>query len=476
MSFRDDALVLIEELERYESVSRAATARVVGLAPMSDIEEELSLERHLERGDLVGDEYRSFLRKYLDATTRLHDPRSLAHQVAVPHYSGALAAFLGAYTNNPMAIFEMGPAAVTIECFLVNWLLKKVGWDPSAYRGNQELAETHGGGVLTHGGSLANLTALIAARSKILPNAWEDGTPNNLVILAPNDCHYSISRAAGILGIGSKAIVPLDVEADGTILPERLGSTLEAVKGAGQSVLCVVANAGTTAVGQFDRLRPIGTWCRENGLWLHVDGAHGTSALLSPKHRELLDGIELADSLVWDAHKLMRTPGLCTAVLVRDCRTLDAAFHQDASYLFHDKSQPGIDLVHRTVECTKSGLGLKLFGALAAMGERGIAEYVEQQFALAKLAYSFLAELSDFECALVPQCNIVCFRVHGSDDLQLRIRDVLIAKGSYHLSTATFNGRRFLRMVLTNPATDFDHIKELVGCIRATSVELQAPR
>ena len=229
MSFRDDALVLIEELERYESVSRTATARVVGLAPMSHIERELSLDRHLERGDLTGDEYRTFLRKYLDATTRLHDPRALAHQVAVPHYSGALAALVGAFTNNPMAIFEMGPAAVTVEYFLVNWLLKKVGWRPSSYSGHTGSNDTHGGGVLTHGGSLANLTALIAARSKLLPNAWEDGTPNNLVILAPNDCHYSISRAAGILGIGSKAIVPLEVEADGTILPERLGRTLDAV-------------------------------------------------------------------------------------------------------------------------------------------------------------------------------------------------------------------------------------------------------
>ena len=101
------------------------------------------------------------------------------------------------------------------------------------------------------------------------------------------------------------------------------------------------------------------------------------SALLGEGTRALLDGVELADSLVWDAHKLMRTPTLCAAVLLRDARDLDGAFKQEASYLFHDKEQPGVDFIHRTVECTKAGLGLRFFAVLAALGEEGLARYVQ---------------------------------------------------------------------------------------------------
>lgn len=466
MGFDDDALILINELTRYERQSAAETKPVVKLVPMSQIVEELSLRAYVEHGGLTGDEFARFVRKYLEATTRLHHPCSLAHQVAVPHYAGALGAMLGSFTNNPMAIFEMGPAATTIEFFVINWLLEKVGWPPAPYGDAPAAPGGHGAGVLTHGGSLANLTALVAARTRLIPDVWQDGAPGDLALLAPADSHYSIARAAGILGIGAKAIYPLEVGPEGTVLPDRVLPVLRRLESEGKRALALVANACSTAVGRYDPLRELGELCRGRGLWLHVDGAHGAAALLSRRHRGLLDGVDLADSISWDAHKLMRTPGLCTAILVRDARTLDEAFHQQASYLFHEKEQLGIDLVHRTVECTKAGLGLKLFAVLAALGERGLAEYVDQRFAVTHEAYEFLAALPDFECAVEPQSNILCFRVRGSDKLQLAVRDELIAQGTFHLSTATFGGRRFLRAVFTNPHTNAIHVKRLVEHIR----------
>src|SRR5208337_5175993 len=166
----------------------------------------------------------------------------------------------------------------------------------------------------------------------------------------------------------------------------------------------------------------------------------GASALLSPRHRGLLHGVESADSLAWDAHKLMRTPALCAAVLVRDSRTLDGAFQQEASYLFHDKEQPGVDFIHRTVECTKAGLGLRFFAVLASLGETGLARYVERQFALAREAHAYISGLPDFESPFPPETNILCFRLRGGDAVQLAVRDALIAEGSFHLSTAELQG------------------------------------
>ncbi|HSC71633.1 MAG TPA: aminotransferase class V-fold PLP-dependent enzyme [Candidatus Methylomirabilis sp.] len=326
--------------------------------------------------------------------------------------------------------------------------------------------QSFAGGVLTHGGSLANLTALIAARSRIAPTVWEEGNPGGLALLAPADCHYSIARAAGILGIGRKGIFALDVDARGVIIPERLPAALDRVEQEGKRAVALVANACSTAVGLYDPLEEIGRFCRERNLWLHVDGAHGASALLSEKHRKLLRGVELADSLAWDAHKLMRTPAVCAAVLVRDHRTLDGAFQQEASYLFHEKEQPGFDFIHRTVECTKAALGLRLFMVLAALGERGLAEYIERQFAVTAEAHEYIRHVPGFECPVKPEANILCFRVAGADGLQLSLRARLTAEGDFYLSTTSFDGKRYLRLVFMHPESGMHDIRRVIGRIQ----------
>ena len=466
MTFKQDARIVSRELDRYLRESLAAEKPVIHQPPIEQLVDELGLAQYVADGGLSGRRLARFLRRYLESTTRLHHPAYLAHQVAVPHPTGALASMIDGFANNAMAIYEMGPAAAAIEFFVVNWMLAKVGWvrAPSPRQGTA--AGASGGGVLTHGGSLANLTALLAARGRIAPETWSSGTPADLALLAPAESHYSIARAAGIMGIGRNAVYTLPVDSAGRIRPEEIAGVCRRVRDDGRRPLALVANACSTAVGFYDPLEEIGTACRDLGVWFHVDGAHGASALVSPKLRGLLRGIELADSTVWDAHKLMRTPTLCAAVLVRDALTLDGAFQQDASYLFHDKEQPGFDFIHRTVECTKAGLGLRFFAVLAAMGERGLAEYVERQFALAVEAYGYVSRRPGFTCAAEPQANILCFRVEGSDELQLSIRNSLIARGTYYLSTAEFNGRRYLRIAFMNPATTMQVVVDLVEQIR----------
>jgi L-2,4-diaminobutyrate decarboxylase len=371
------------------------------------------------------------------------------------------------FTNNAMAIYEMGPPAASIEFYILNWMLVKVGWQPSPLAGSALGGDhSHGGGVLTHGGSLANLTALMAARQHAAPDAWDNGVPDDLVLLAPAESHYSIARAAGILGIGRKAIRTLEVDAQGRILADKLPEVYSRLRREGKRPMAVVANACSTAVGLYDPLVTLGEFCRDRGIWFHVDGAHGACALLSEKLQHLMKGVELADSLTWDAHKMLRTPVLCAALLVRDHRTLDRTFQQDASYLFHDKARPGIDFGHRTVECTKAGLGLKFFMVLGSLGERGLADYVERQYELALQAYDYIQQQAGFECAVRPQSNILCFRTAGGDARQLQIRDALIARGDFYLSSTLFQGKRYLRLALMNPRTRFEDIERLIQRIR----------
>jgi L-2,4-diaminobutyrate decarboxylase len=466
MSFLSDAETVITALENYyrESISRQKP--VINQIPLETLISDLGLNDLIKAGRLSGEHLEQFLARYLKATTRLLHPGYLAHQVGTSHYAGALASLIDGFTNNPMAIYEMGPGAASIEWFIINWLLEKVGWHPQPLRMPESPDRVFGGGVLTHGGSLANLTALLAARSKVAPQAWQKGNPRDLVLLAPAESHYSIIRAAGIMGLGRDAVFPLAVDAKGMVIAGKLPDLYRRLNNEGKNVLAVVANGCSTAAGLYDPIRDIGEFCKAHDLWFHIDGAHGASALLSHKHKKRLDGVELADSLIWDAHKLMRTPSLCTAVLVKDHRTIDHAFQQEASYLFHEKEQPGFDFIHRTVECTKAGLGLKWFFVLAAMGERGLEKHIDDLFERTKQAYDYIGSRPGFDCAVAPQSNILCFRVKGSDQLQLEVRDKLISRGDFYLSTTVFGGQRYLRMVLNQPDTNLDDIKKLVQQIR----------
>jgi L-2,4-diaminobutyrate decarboxylase len=287
-----------------------------------------------------------------------------------------------------------------------------------------------------------------------------------LALLAPAETHYSIARAAGIMGMGHQAVYPLEIDQYGVVIPDRLPAACDQVEAEGKRVMALVANACTTAAGLYDPLAEIGAFCRERDLWFHIDGAHGGPALLTRKYRHLMRGVELADSLTMNMHKLMRVTAFCTALLVRDARTLDGAFVQEGSYLFHPKEQPGYDFLHRTIECTKPVLGLKFFMVLAAMGEAGMASYIERQFDLTVQVYEYLNSLPDFECPVKPQSNILCFGLKGVDEGHMSLRARLLAQGNYYVSSAVLNGRRFLRLTLTNPATTLDEIRGLVREIR----------
>jgi len=471
MTFLSDLDIVATTLDRQVSRASARETPVLAQRPLATLVEELRLDHFARQGGLEGEVLRDFMARYLGTIINLHHPGYLGHQVAVPHHAAALGALIDGLTNNPMAIYEMGPGAAAIEYFVINWMLGKIGWTPAPLELERLGEAGHGGGVLTHGGSLANLTALIAARTAVRPDAWGEGYANDLALLAPGNNHYSIERAVGILGLGTRNIYQVPTDARGAMDPDALPATLGRLRADGRTPLALVANACSTAVGAHDRLRPLGEFCREQGIWFHVDGAHGASALLSPEYRHLLDGVELADSLTWDAHKMLRTSAVCAALLVRDHRALDGAFSQEASYLFHDKEQPGFDFLPRAVECTKSGLGLRFYLVLAALGEAGLADYVERQYRLAAQAYAALSGLKGIEIPVAPESNILCFRLPGPDARQLELRRQILAEGDFYLTSTQFRERRYLRLVFMHPETSLEDVERLMARLRRFEAE-----
>ncbi|MEV6862964.1 pyridoxal-dependent decarboxylase [Streptosporangium subroseum] len=441
--------VTVDELAAYVDESQRGLPPVIGRRPPRELAERLGLARWMREGGMTPESYGEFLRAYLAEGTRLHHPAYLAHQIASPDFPAALADFVHGAANNPMAIYEMGASAATVEFEVLRWMLGKVGYGEA------------GGGVLTHGGSLANLTALLAARAAAAPDAWTDGVPGDLALLAPESAHYSLTRAAAILGLGERAVMPLDVDGLGRVDVARLPDALDRVRRAGRRPMALVANAGSTGTGLYDDLRGIGGFCADNGVWFHVDGAHGASALLSEEHRHLLDGIELADSLIWDAHKMLRTSSLVAAVLTRREGDLDAAFRQRASYLFY--GDQGFDLIGRTVECSKAELGLKIFLNLAWRGERGLGDHVARQYATAHRFWELARERPGFQCPYEPESNIVCFR-YGTGD-QAGIRERLMEDGAFPLTSTEIGGIRHLRVTVMAPATDDKTLEALLDRI-----------
>lgn len=451
--------VAVAALAGYQRSCAAREGPVIRLRPGTELARELDAERWIRDGGMNAVSFDVWLTRYLEMVTRLHHPGCMGHQVSAPPAPASIADFVLGATNNGTAIREMAPPGLALERVIVKWMLQKVGWDP-----------VRGDGVLVSGGSLANLTALLAARARMAPDAWEQGSHGQLAVLAPASAHYSVARALGILGLGARAFEPVAVDGANRLMATDLPHALARARAAGRRPIAVVASAGSTATGTHDPLAAVGEFCRQHELWFHVDGAHGASALLSPSLRPRLRGIELADSIVWDAHKMLQVSSLCAAVLVRQRGSLDAAFRADVSYLGDpERGSEGEDADpwHRTVECTRPVLALKLFLLLAAEGEAGLARHVESRYACARRFHEILAARPGFGCLAPPESNILCFRYGGEDVDQTELRRRLLAQGASYLTQASVQGRIWLRLTIMNPATDETDLLRLLEQIEA---------
>ncbi|MHC5210667.1 MAG: pyridoxal phosphate-dependent decarboxylase family protein [Planctomycetota bacterium] len=465
---------LLSVLRHYIEQSRAGRVPVLRQRALPDLVAGLSLDRWIRKGGMGPSDLPAFIGDYLADTTRLHHPAYMGHQVAVPQLPTALADLVHGCLNNGMAVYEMGAPATAIEVAVLDWMTEKVGWRAEGRPLGADGAPPRGpGGVLTHGGSLANLTALAAARAAACPDAWEHGVSPDLAVLAPASAHYSIARSVSLLGLGSRAVLPLDVDDCGRIDPDRLEAGFARAAEQGRRVIALVAAAGNTPAGAYDALPEVADACAERGVWLHVDGAHGASALVSPRERARLAGVERADSIVWDAHKLLGVSALCAAVLFRDVEKLTAAFRQQGSYLIKEEpTEVGIDLIVRAVECTKSSLGLKLFLVLATLGEDGLARHVETLCDKARAFAELIARRPGFIVLCEPESNIVCFRrAEDDDEATAALRAAIVARGDHYITQTDLGGRRWLRLVVMNPLSDEGVVERLLVQLEALAGE-----
>ncbi len=400
----------------------------------------------------------------------LHHPHYVGHQVPAPVPLAAVFELVGTITNQCMAIYEMGPWATAVEHAVIGAVGERLGFEPGQFAG-----------LITSGGSLANLTGLLTARNVTLGNAWNAGLAGRApapVLVTHADSHYSVMRSAGILGLGTNQIVLAGLDNRRRMDPNQLDRTLADLRARGVPIVAVSAAACATPIGAFDPLADIADVCRRHEVWLHVDAAHGGALAFSPRHRHLLAGIEKADSVVCDAHKMMFMPALCAMLFYRDRRHRLATFHQDAPYLF-DPAAPELadyDSGIVNLECTKRAAAFGLWGIWSLFGPQLFADMVDVTIDLAQQFHAMLEAADDFQTLHEPQCNIVAFRYlpprlrdappEQIDALQLRLRRAVIESGEFYLVQSRIDGRPVLRTTMMNPLTTEEDLRSLLACLR----------
>ena len=409
-------------------------------------------------------------RDVLPDCNRLTHPRAMGHQVSAPLPVAIWTEALTAALNQSGAVWEMSPVGTIIETQVVRWMCELAGFGPDA------------GGTFTSGGTEATFAGLLAARQAARPDAWRKGLGSNPpVVVSGEHAHYGVARAVGELGLGAENAVV--VPSSGYRMDTAaLANTLDALRAAGRQVMAVVATAGTTPTGSFDDIDAIGGLCEQRGLWLHVDGAHGASALLSPAHRARLTGIHRARSIAWDPHKMMLMPLTASVVLVRHERDLEAAFSQQAPYLFHGGSgERNWDQGLRSFTCSRRIDALKVWVAIQRYGASGLGTLYDHLCATARRLHDAILARPRFEALHEPESNILCFRYVGDgsvpadrlDALNLELRAAYNREGDGWITSTVLAGRRVLRVTVMNPRTTTADLERVLDGLEGAAARLE---
>lgn len=409
-------------------------------------------------------------------------PRFMNQNFAGPDPVAVVGDWLGAALNTTGATYEAAPVFTLMERAVLRRLAALAGYP---LRGG-----ISGGaappGLFCAGGSMGTLMALQLARHRHTPSVVSEGASGErFAVYVSSSGHYSAVKSAALLGLGGRAVVEVETDAGGAMIPAALAAAIERTADGGATPLAVIATSGSTVTAAFDPLDPIADICGELGLWLHVDGCYGGSALFSQHQRHRLAGVERSDSMVWNLHKMMGMTQQCTALLVREPERLESCFATGADYLFQpDKPHGDLDAGDRTFMCARRVDVLKAWLAWKVHGDDGFAARVDRAVALADHARALIAASGG---ALVPvvagDFTNVCFvwvppdlrplDVGGLtphdrsrlDSLAPAIKRRMLAEGTAMLGHQPVNGVNAFRLIVMNPEVteaDIDRTLELV--------------
>ena len=388
---------------------------------------------------------------------------------------GVWADALSSMLNQNAGAWRNGPTSAMLEARAIRWLCDLLNYGAESF------------GTLASGGSEANLIALKCARDRVNREIKDRGVrraAGDLVVYASEQCHYSIDKSADILGLGREALRKIPTDDRFHISLDALQQAIAADRAAGLLPCCIVGVAGTTSTGVIDPLEALANIARENRCWCHVDAAYGGPLAFSPRHKELLRGIELADSITFDPHKWMFVPFACGALLVRDgARVLRDAFDITPEYLSEDRGGADVefDFFRYGQMGTRRFNSLKLWMAMKFMGREGYAKTVEHHIALTQYLARQIDALEGFKRVGEVETAVCCFRYlpgdlelgPESDRLQQRLQQIIERSGEAWLTTTVLHGRRAFRVNINSFLTEQHHIDDLVKLLARSAEEIK---
>ncbi|WP_028112725.1 pyridoxal phosphate-dependent decarboxylase family protein [Ferrimonas kyonanensis] len=435
---------------------------------------EVDLDQPLRRWQSA---YTELSRLYLDDAVHFHHRHYLAHLNCPITLPSLAAETIASALNTAVETWDQSAGATLIEQKLVDWSCDKIGWGADA------------DGVFTSGGSQSNLMAMLLARYRACQRHWQwdphqQGLPpqaNRLRIYTSELSHFSIQKAASMLGLGFDAVVAIPSDRFQRMDMAALSQALQQARQQGLVPMAVVATAGTTDFGSIDPLPAIATLCARHSVWMHVDAAYGGGLLISPKFRHKLSGIELADSVTVDYHKAFFQPVACSGFLVREAATLCSLTYH-AEYLNPLRQhQAGIpDLINKSLQTTRRFDALKLWLSLRILGADTLGRGFDQLQHLAKQVYWLLLSQPEIEVVHQPQISTLVFRYLPSadasdehiDTLNRAIRSRLSNQGDALIAATRYRGHQYLKFTLLNPATEIKAIHQVVQRICRYGQEL----
>ncbi|KAM4705046.1 glutamate decarboxylase 1-like [Rhinophrynus dorsalis] len=396
---------------------------------------------------------------------------------------GLAGEWLTATANTNMFTYEIAPVFIIMEGILLKKMHDFIGW-----------GENEGDGIFSPGGTISNLYSILVARYKYYPVVKTKGMAAlpQIVLFTSEHSHYSFQKASAVLGIGTDNVIAVKCDERGKMIPSDLEAKILQAKREGCVPFYVSATAGTTVYGAFDPLSKIADICEKYRLWMHVDAAWGGGLLLSKKHNFKLDGIERADSVTWNPHKMMGVPLQCSAILVRQMGLLQACNKQCASYLFQSDKQYDVayDTGDKTIQCGRHVDVFKLWLMWKAKGTYGFELQINKCLDLAEYLYNNLKSREGFDLVFhaKPENTNVCFW-YIPPSLRCTLRDVewnsklhkiaprikacMMEEGTVMVSYQPLAEKpNFFRMVFSNPASKRSDVDFLLDEIERLGVDL----
>lgn len=424
----------------------------------AELGEILRLEDHKDGADWPDIFW--WIEKYLGYSAKTNHPNFVNRMWAGANLPSIAGEMIAAASNTSSCTFESAPVSTVMEKYMIKEMLDLVGFK-------------HGEGQMTTGSSNANMLAMMSARNERLPEVKSNGlcgvcAETDIYAFVSADAHYSMEKAANILGLGTNRLIKIPVTNTGEMDIAILAAQLKETVARGGSPFFVGATAGTTVRGSYDSIKELLELRREYPFWLHVDGAWGGAVVVSETLKErYLAGIEDVDSFTWDFHKMLGTALMCNVFLINNrTHTLGKVCSVgDSSYIFHGENKNDVlDLGAVSLQCGRRVDSLKWFLDWKYFGRKGFAAHVEHCLELCEYAEKVVRESTELELVLPRSSFNICFRYKTSEEnantLNLAIRTKLYHDGISLVGYAYHENRLFQRLLLAGhglTTNDVDH-------------------